>query len=187
MAASPDGKVFAASMPFKPGSFDLSDRKHFKDAVRTLDFSAGEYIRGRIGNLLLLNFSLPVLDAHKKLIAVVSVGFDLRQYTRFVSKANLPEGYVVTIVDHRGVHLFRLPETDSTPPGMPLSDSTFERVSGGQNHGFYETTGGMASIGCTRSSNYGCAMTHLPISSSLPAWVKKGFSKKQTFGWDGTS
>jgi len=35
LATTPDGNVFAASMPFKPGSINLADRKHIKDAIRT--------------------------------------------------------------------------------------------------------------------------------------------------------
>ena len=46
-AVTPDGNLFASSEPFQPG-INLSDRKHIQDAIRTLDFSAGEYIVGRV-------------------------------------------------------------------------------------------------------------------------------------------
>ncbi|HUJ70027.1 MAG TPA: hypothetical protein VLW86_10925, partial [Syntrophorhabdales bacterium] len=49
LGVTPDGRVFAASKPFQPGT-DLSDRKHVRDAIRTFDFSVGEYIVGRVSN-----------------------------------------------------------------------------------------------------------------------------------------
>ncbi len=42
---TPDGNMFANALHFEPGTVNLSDRKHVKDAIRTLDFSVGEYVR----------------------------------------------------------------------------------------------------------------------------------------------
>ena len=141
LAASPDGKVFAASMPVKPGSLDISAWKPFRDAVKTLQFSAGEYVKASPTNVPLLDFSLPVLNERKELIAVLTVGFDLRQYTHFISEANLPEGYAITITDREGVRLFRLPEHDAVAPGKPLPAGRFKDMSGSLNLGFYEARG----------------------------------------------
>jgi PAS domain S-box-containing protein len=143
LAVTPDGKAFAASMPFQPGSIDLSDRKHVKDAIRTRDLSVGEYIRGRISNKVSLNFSYPVLNAQKKLIAIVIAGFDLREYARFVSRVGLREEYSVAITDWRGVHLFRWPEgNDATAPGKVIAEEPFKRMmSSPSEEGFFERAG----------------------------------------------
>ncbi len=140
LAVTPDGNVFAASTPFTPGT-SLSDRKHVRDAIRTLDFSVGEYIVGRVSNVRSLNYTYPVLDAHKKLIAIVIAGFNLNEYNRFVSKANLPEGNSVMIADWKGVRLFRLPANSATPPGRPIPEDSFKHVSGSLGHGIYWRTG----------------------------------------------
>jgi PAS domain S-box-containing protein len=141
MATTPDGNVFAASVPFEPGS-NVSDRKHIRDAIRTLDFSAGEYIKGRLSNIISLNFGYPVLDANKKVIAIVIAGFDLRQYARFVSKVNLSQGYAVTITDWKGVRLFRWPgDNASTSPGRAVGAASFAIMSGESEQGFFETAG----------------------------------------------
>ena len=140
LATTPDGRVFAASVPFTPGT-DLSDRKHIKDAIRTLDFSAGEYIVGRVSGARSLNFGFPVLDTGKKLIAVVGVGFNLNEYARFVSKVNLPEGYAVAITDWKGVRLFRLPSDDAAGVGKPIPRDSMELVTGDADHGLYEKSG----------------------------------------------
>jgi PAS domain-containing protein len=139
-AATPDGNMFAASTPFKPGSVDLSDRKHIKDVIKTLDFSVGEYVIGRVSKIQSLNYTYPVLDANRKLIAIVIAGFKLDEYARFMTKVNLPEGSSMTITDHKGVRLYRLPENDATAPGKPIPKEAFKRISGDLDQGLFERT-----------------------------------------------
>ena len=92
--------------PFAPGSINLADRKHIKDAIRTRDFSVGEYIVGMVSKAVSLNYTFPVLDAHQNLIAVVIAGFNLNEYARFLSKVSLPKGSAVVVTDWRGVPRF---------------------------------------------------------------------------------
>jgi PAS domain S-box-containing protein len=137
-AATPDGSLFAASIPFVPGSVDLSSRKHFEEAMGTLDFSAGEFVLGRVSKIQTLHYSYPVLDADKNLVAVVSAGFKLDEYARFIEKANLPKGSAVAITDHKGVRLYRLPENDAVGPGKPIPEDSFKKISSGPEQGTYE-------------------------------------------------
>jgi signal transduction histidine kinase/DNA-binding response OmpR family regulator/HPt (histidine-containing phosphotransfer) domain-containing protein len=138
LATTPDGNVFAASMPFKPGSINLAYRKHIKDAIRTRDFSVGEYVVGRVSNHVSLNYTFPVLDAHNQLLAVVIAGFNLDEFSRFLAKANLPEQSAVVITDWKGVRLFRQPENSKARTGTPLPDDVFGRVSKNGAQGVYE-------------------------------------------------
>jgi len=135
-----DGTMVAASAPFQPGTVNLSDRKHFKDAVKTLDFSVGEYIVGRVSNVPSLNFSYPVLDANKNLVAVVVAGLRLDAYAVFLAKMNLPADFACAISDHKGVRLFRFPEAASAVPGIPLSEEALRNMSGDREQGMYEKT-----------------------------------------------
>lgn len=91
-AATPDGNMFAASAPFTPGSVNLLDRKHIRDAIRTRDFSAGEYIVGKVSRVPSINFTYPVLDKNGKLIAITIAGLKLDKYKEFMAQVNLPEG-----------------------------------------------------------------------------------------------
>ncbi len=58
LAVTPDGQVFAGSMP---PDFDtnLTDLKYIQDVIRTLDFSVGEGVRGKISNAPSLHFAVP--------------------------------------------------------------------------------------------------------------------------------
>jgi len=140
--ATPDGNMFTASTPFEPNSINLSDRTHLKDAINTLDFSAGEYIVGRASRVSSINYAYPVLDAEKKLMAILIAGFKLDEYALFIKNAQLPDGSVVAITDHKGIRLFRMPETDAAAIGQSLPFKVFEKVSGALDHGIFEHLSG---------------------------------------------
>ena len=140
LAVTPDGNVFAASIPFAPGT-NLADRKHVRDAIRTRDFSVGEYITGRVSNVGSLNYTFPVLDAHQNLIAIMIAGFSLKDYTRFLAKVNLNPNDVMAIADWKGVRLYRIPETDTAAPGKSIPSDIFARISGNATQGLFERTG----------------------------------------------
>ena len=89
-----------------------------------------------------LNFTYPVLNADKELIAIVIAGFDLREYARFVSRASLREEYSVAITDWKGVRLFRWPEGDgATAPGKAIAKEPFAQMSSASEQGFFERPG----------------------------------------------
>jgi signal transduction histidine kinase len=141
VAATPGGKAFAASVPLASPS-NLSGRPYFTEAIRSDDFSVGEYMVGRATHLKSLNFGFPVYDGRKRLVAVLMAGFNLEEYSRFVSKANLPEGYAVVIVDRNGTRLFRAPDSDAFGPGTVLPTGSLRLVSReGPDQGYYELTG----------------------------------------------
>ncbi|MGO9018569.1 MAG: cache domain-containing protein [Syntrophobacteraceae bacterium] len=114
-AMRPDGSVFASDPPFEPGT-NLFDRKYVRDAIRTHDFSAGEYIFGRISKVPSFSFAYPVLGRGGKLIAILSASLRLDEYAHFLRKANLPEDSTISITDHNGIRLFHFPEPVSDWP-----------------------------------------------------------------------
>jgi signal transduction histidine kinase/HAMP domain-containing protein len=138
LAVTPDGNAFASSMPIKPGTVNLADRKHVKDAIRTRDFSVGEYIVGRISNVRSLNYTYPAFDDRGNLAAIVIAGFNLDEFARFLSKIRLGEGAAVAITDWKGVRLFRTPVTSATAEGVPIVGEVFRLISGPVRQGIYQ-------------------------------------------------
>jgi len=137
-AATPDGNMFAASKPFIPGTVDLSDRKHLKDAIRTRELSVGEYLTGRISARQSLNYALPVFDAHGKLVSIVIAGFGLDEFNRIISNVSIPAGYSVTIADWKGTRLFRSPVSADAAVGIPIASDSLQQISK-VNYGFFES------------------------------------------------
>ncbi len=136
-AATPDGNMFASSIHFQPRSVNIYELKHVEDTIKSLDFSAGEYIVGRLTHVPSINYGYPVLDADKRLIAIVTAGFRLTEYDSFIKKANLPPDSAVVILDHQGLRLYRYPENEAAAIGRPpaagleqiagLDEGTYER------------------------------------------------------------
>jgi len=136
-AATPDGHVFAASSPFAP-NLNLSDRKHFQDAIRTLDFSVGEYATGRISKTVMISYSLPVLYVNKKLMAVLMASFNLNAYALSLSEFKLPEGSAVSFHDHNGVRVYRMPQHEATAVGKPALPGFMAHISGRLEEGVFD-------------------------------------------------
>ena len=163
-AVAPDGKLFAASTPFTPESIDLSDRRHIREAIRTLDFSVGEFIVGKVSNVQSLNYTYPVFDSNKNLVCIVIAGFKLDKYAHFLEKANLPAGYAMTVLDYRGVRLYRLPHDNTAAPGIQISQETLELISGNQELGIFERIG-------ADGINRIYAFKQLRLSENAPAYL----------------
>ena len=163
-AMTPDGTLFASSGQFTPGGVNLLSRKHVQDAIRSHDFSAGEYTLGRITGVETIHYAYPVLDLSKHLIAVVSAGFRLDKYAGFIAKANLPIGSVVVITDHNGIRLYRSPESAAAMLGRPIPNEALERMSGDLDEGVFE---GIAGDGTYRIN----AFKRLKLRESMPPYL----------------
>ena len=173
-AATPDGKVFAISSQASLVGIDLSDRKHVRDALESMDFSVGEYIVGRASNVQSLNYVHPVFDADHGLKALVIAGFRLDEYDRFMPKANLPEGSTMTIVDRNGLRLYRYPENDAAPVGQPIAAEAMRQAAGNAESGIFESS---APDGVQRIYAY----KKLRLRESSPPYlcILVGFPKEQ--------
>lgn len=138
-AATIDGMVFAGSAHFVPGTVNLADRKHLKDTIDTLSFSAGEFIVGRLSHVQALNYTYPVMDSDGKPVAVVTAGFRLNEFGSLMARANLSREHSVTITDHDGICLYRSPPNESAVVGKSISGDLFQRVSGDSAQGAFES------------------------------------------------
>lgn len=138
--AAPNGNIAADSQPFEPGSVNVSDRKYFKEAVKKLDFAAGEYVVGRTSKLPSIHFAYPVLDANNKLIAIITAGFKLTVYESFIRKVDLPPDSAIVIGDYKGVRLYRYPQNSAAPLGQSFTQGYKQAES--LNKGVIERMGG---------------------------------------------
>ncbi len=139
---SPKGDLIASSEPIEEPGINLSAQKQIRDAIDTHDFSAGEYVIGVVTGLRTIHYSYPVLDASKKLFAVLNVGFRLDRYKSLMEKANQRTDSVVVITDHNGVRLHRTPYSDMASLGQPIPSKTFEWICSQRDEGVFEGTGG---------------------------------------------
>ena len=87
----------------------LADRLWFSEAVSTRQFAIGEFTIGRPIGVPVLGLGYPVLDESGNVIRVVAHGMTLRSFKSSVDDLPLPPDAVMTITDHDGVILARVP------------------------------------------------------------------------------
>lgn len=138
---APDGILLAASAPFTPGTVNLADRLHIREAIRTRSFSVGEFVVGRVSNVPTLNYTYPLVDLDGNIRSIVVVGYNLDEFMRFIARTKMPEGTSVSILDHAGTRLFRYPRSSVSGQGKPLSPMAFELMNGAEDQGIIERAG----------------------------------------------
>ncbi|MGH7767554.1 MAG: ATP-binding protein [Candidatus Binatia bacterium] len=136
---NPYGDIICSAVPFK-GSVNAADRMYFQEAVRTRDFSVGEYQIGRITGKAALNFGYPVLQGEGKLRSVVFAALDLAWLNQFLSESQFTEGSVLLVIDPKGVILARSAEPQKWI-GKPMPPGTVEALQTGQQEGAVEAAG----------------------------------------------
>jgi signal transduction histidine kinase len=129
------GEVLAAGRDFV--GTNLSDRKHFREALARKDFAVGEYIVSRVGTSTpTLPFAYPVLDKEGRPKAVLATVINLASFSSFHDVHVLPEKSFVAVTDHRGIRLFYYPARKETNPvGKPIQANVWEKASNSQGPG----------------------------------------------------
>jgi len=104
--AGRDGTVWASAVPIKP-PFSIIDRRFFINAVKSGQFSSGEYIVSRATTKPMFNFGYPFRNEQGQIVGVIGVGFDLDDYRQLLKMNKLPLGSSYALIDHKGVILSR--------------------------------------------------------------------------------
>ncbi len=105
------GFVWATAVPVKP-PFIVSDRRYFRNAIASGQFSSGEYIIDREGNRPSLTFGYPIKGKRGEVTGVIGLGFLLEKYSRLLHFSKLPKNASFTLWDHKGVILYRAIEPE---------------------------------------------------------------------------
>ena len=139
LIADPKGNILAAGLPFK-APLSISERKFFREVIRTRQFSSGEYVIGKTVQKPTLNFAYPVLDPAGKVAAVVVVAIDLNYFRKIYSNLVFPEVVNAAIFDHSGIVLYRAKEPDKYI-GKQSVPAVFSRMRRGAAEGIFTETG----------------------------------------------
>lgn len=120
------GNVIASGQPLK--ALNISDRKHFREALENKSFSTGEYIRTRISTeVSAFSFSYPVRNNTGQIQTVLSAIINLTNSTTFFNLQDLPEKSFIAITDHMGIRIFYYPpQKETNPIGKPIKRSSWE-------------------------------------------------------------
>jgi PAS domain S-box-containing protein len=126
-----------------------ADRRFFRNALASGQFSSGEFAIGRILNKPVLNFAYPIKDASGQITDVAVVVFTLDKYVSNVNRENIPAGTSLLLTDHKGTIIFNAtaPETIGT---QDREDLFRQMTKEGEKGAF----GGISNIGIKRYFAY---------------------------------
>jgi len=129
-AVHPDGSVFCSAKPLKQ-PLTAKDREWFTQALKSLDFSVGQFSIGRITGKPVLVMSYPVLDSNQQAALVVFAALDMNWLNRFTSHASIqvPKGSTLSQMDVTGVLITYQPDTRTWVEGSFSDRQLYQSVS----------------------------------------------------------
>ena len=140
--ADPEGNVIATGVKQPlPIRYKINDRKYFQDAIRTKKFSSGEYTISRAIGKPTLHFALPILDSNGNPRVILYAAIDLTRFKKHFEAQNFPANSAFSIIDHKGILLYRYPEPTSFKYGTPDAAHLWKHLTGDQDKGVYVEIG----------------------------------------------
>ncbi len=119
-----EGNVVAAGKG-NTANLNFADRKHFKEAINTKKFAAGEFIVGKESQKSIFPFAMPVLNPKGNPEGALIIGMDLNRYSVLFNRSNFPKNSFFGICDHNGNRLFRYPKKENIEVGSPIQEAVF--------------------------------------------------------------
>ena len=132
-----DGNIFCSGLPIT-GQVYVGDRSYFRRAKETRDFAIGDYQIGRVTGKATLNFGRPILDDAGHVRAVVFAALDLAWLNELASRAELPTGSTLTIIDRHGTILSRYPDERKWVGKLMPEPLVFKAILAQQGNGMTE-------------------------------------------------
>ncbi|SFL83236.1 sensor histidine kinase [Methylorubrum salsuginis] len=108
-----EGNLVCNSRGAAPGAYSLADRAYFKRVMATGRSAVGEYVISRGTGLPTIQFAHPLRDPSDDIVGLIALGFDPDWLGRRLGTAGLPRDATVTVTDHNGIVLVRLPDTET--------------------------------------------------------------------------
>ncbi len=116
-AIKPNGDVFCSALPFDAG-LNAANSPWFKKALKTRDYAVSRFYTGRLTRRPVMTLAYPSFAVDGKLAAIVFVSTDLSWLNQILTQEQLPPGYVLTVIDPKGIVLARTPD-----PGFWVGDN----------------------------------------------------------------
>ncbi|GFK93198.1 Sporulation kinase E [Fundidesulfovibrio magnetotacticus] len=139
LLTDPEGNIRASALPFE--RVNLSDRKHFQEALAQRGFSAGEYVVSRTAYEPVFPFAYPVLDPLGRPVGLLVAALRLSTYEELTQQLKLPPGSILGITDHKGLRIFFSPQAATNPLGRPIRQEVWQAVSAGPDEGVVRLKG----------------------------------------------
>lgn len=122
-----DGSVIASGTPFSPTA-NFSNMKHFRGVLQNHEFSPGEFTLGRVTNLPVIPFAIPVVDTDGNLICALSTSLRIEAMDELFHLPKIPEESIIGLVDSNGIRIYRYPPKQGFPAGEKIDSKVWART-----------------------------------------------------------
>ena len=139
LGTKPDGITFA-TYPKKKTPINLIDRGYFREALKTGQFTVGNYVIGRVSGKPTLTMAYPVKGPDGKLLSVLVCGLSTEWLSEILVKANLPRDAHLAVIDAQGLLVARIPPAPQLI-GKPKFAPAVTKSLTMHQEGFYEGIG----------------------------------------------
>ena len=116
-----DGRMFCNAFP-SDGPVDFSDRLWWREALAKRELSIGGYLVDRVSGKPAVSFGYPLFGDDGAIRAVLFATLSFKWLERVAQAIELPPGWIVQIVDKKGIILARYPDPE-TWRGKPLPEA----------------------------------------------------------------
>jgi len=171
LVADAEGHVWASAVPSDKDEF-IKDRRYFKSAQRTKQFSSGEFVISRSVFKPTIHVAYPLID-HNKFNGVIILGFDLEVMRTILERSQLFHDANYIFVDHNGIIINRGKES-ALLIGKPIPTDSLKYMEDGPDHATFEFT---RRDGSDRIATY--RKLWLPGELKPYVYVRAGISKKE--------
>jgi PAS domain S-box-containing protein len=116
------GNTICSGLETPPG-FNVSGVNWFKRAMQNKGFNASDYDLGALTRRPVITFSYPIYDTNGEIRYQVGASLDLQRVGRFIAASQLPADTTITVIDRKGIILYRFPDENSQSTGAPWGDT----------------------------------------------------------------
>jgi PAS domain S-box-containing protein len=162
VAIDRQGEIIAAGRP--TSRVNLADRLHFRAAMDSGGFSAGEYVVTRSAPTPIFPFSMAFRNDRGEVAGVLVIAIKLASYDDAFDELRLPQGSILGIVDQEGRRLYYRPRADTNPLGRPIRQEVWQVLRQGGREGEFFLPG-------TDGQNRFFAYQKLALADGAPAYM----------------
>jgi len=179
--ADPNGTVWASGLPMTK-AFSLKDKRTFQNAVKTRQFSSGEYVVGAISAKSTIGFGYPLITPTGEISGVIAGNLNFDIYNTLLNQAELPKGSAFSLIDRNGVIIYRNLNPEKFI-GTTLRDGLFQRMKRSDRDTFIdlEVTGEKRIVSYGNLRLPGEQSPYLYIRASIPLEGVLGKARRAEF------
>jgi signal transduction histidine kinase len=131
------GNLIASNKGFQ--KINVSDRKYYKDVVKTKCFAVGEYIQDRLAHRPALHYAYPVLNSDSTIKSILVLSFDIKYYDNVLKSLHGRKDVDFAFVDHCGKILYC--SSDSNASGVSERKDILDIIAGKKSSGIFRAAG----------------------------------------------